>query len=74
TFKAGEDDEGNDLVRRVPAQRVHHVERTVEKFEEEVVTIRNQVQSLAEGLRTRLPIGGESSGDRDESAEGDGRP
>lgn len=48
--KTGEHDEGHDMVRRIPAQRVYFVERNVEEFEEEVRTLRNQVQSLADGI------------------------
>ncbi|UPV74724.1 hypothetical protein M0R89_01315 [Halorussus limi] len=62
-LKTGEDDEGRDLVRRIPASRVYHVERTVEQFEEEVSTLRDQVQSVADDLRTRLLGGGSSGGD-----------
>lgn len=62
--KTGEDDEGRDLVRRIPAQRVYHVERTVEEFKEEVKTVRDQVQSFASELRTKIAgDGGESGGD-----------
>lgn len=57
--KTGQDEEGRDLVRRIPAQRVYYVERTVEEFEEEVRTLRDQVQSVAEDLRTKLLGGGE---------------
>src|SRR6056297_2777409 len=60
--KTGEDDEGRDLVRRIPASRVYHVERTVEQFEEEVKTLRDQVQSVADDLRSKLLGGGETSG------------
>jgi hypothetical protein len=45
---------GDDLVRRIPASRVYHVERTVEQFEEEVGTLRDQVESVADDLRTKL--------------------
>ena len=33
-FEYGTDDEGNDIVRRVPSERVYHVERSVEELEE----------------------------------------
>lgn len=52
--RTGEDDEGLDVVRRIPRSRVHYVERSVEEFEEEVRTIRNRVQSAAEDLRSKL--------------------
>jgi len=64
-LKTGEDDHGRDLVRRIPASRVYHVERTVEQFEEEVSTLRDQVESVADDLRTRL-LGGGSGGSGDE--------
>ncbi|XVH32032.1 hypothetical protein ACNS7O_02290 [Haloferacaceae archaeon DSL9] len=57
-IKTDEDEQGRDIVRRIPAQRVHYVERSVEEFEEEVKTLRNQVQSFADDLRSKLPIGG----------------
>ncbi|WP_435175207.1 hypothetical protein [Halorussus sp. AFM4] len=61
--KTGEDDRGRDLVRRIPASRVYHVERTVEEFEREVETLRDQVQSVADDLRTKfLGEGGGSDG------------
>ncbi|MFC4448007.1 hypothetical protein [Halorussus aquaticus] len=61
--KTGEDDEGRDLVRRIPASRVYHVERTVEQFEREVETLRDQVQSVADDLRSKLlGSGGGGSG------------
>lgn len=34
--KYGEDDEGNDVVRRIPKERVHYVERSVEEFQDRV--------------------------------------
>ena len=63
--KTGEDDEGRDLVRRIPASRVYHVERTVEEFEREVETLRDQVQSVADDLRSKFL--GESGGESDRS-------
>ncbi|WP_254768552.1 hypothetical protein [Salinilacihabitans rarus] len=62
--KTDEDEEGNDIVRRIPARRVHYVERSVEQFEEEVQTLVDQVQSFAADLRTKIPVG---SGDDEES-------
>ena len=52
--KIDEHDSGEDVVRRIPAYRVYHVERTVEKFESEVQSLRNQVQSFAEDVRQRV--------------------
>ena len=67
-IKTDEDEEGHDIVRRIPAQRVHYVERSVEQFEEEVKTLVDQVQSFAADLRTKLPVGGsrDSGGERPE--------
>ena len=68
-IKTDEDDQGRDIVRRIPARRVHYVERTVEEFAEEVETLVDQVQSLASDLRTKIPVGGGGSsggGDRPE--------
>ena len=62
-LKTEEDEQGNDIVRRIPFRRVHYVERSVEEFEAEVRTIRDQVQSVADNLRTKL-LG---SGDRDDA-------
>lgn len=69
-IKNEEDEQGNDIVRRIPAGRVHYVERSVEEFEEEIKTVRDQVQSVADSLRTRL-LGG--NGD-EENGESDVRP
>ncbi|MFC7079926.1 hypothetical protein [Halorussus caseinilyticus] len=66
--KTGEDEQGRDLVRRIPASRVYHVERTVEQFEREVETLRDQVQSVADDLRSRF-LGGESSSGSDRGSE-----
>ena len=55
-FASGTDDDGNDLVRRVPHTRVYYVERNVEQFEEEVRTIRRRVESLADEVRQKLPV------------------
>ncbi|RQH00365.1 hypothetical protein [Natrarchaeobius oligotrophus] len=63
--KTDEDEQGNDIVRRIPAKRVHYVERSVEQFEEEVQTLVDQVQSFASELRTKIPVGGDRS-ERDE--------
>ena len=66
--KTNEDDEGHDIVRRIPSRRVHYVERSVEEFEEEVQTVKRQVQSFAEDLRSRLPVGGGGDEGREDSA------
>lgn len=67
-LKTDTDEEGNDVIRRIPATRVHHVERSVEAFEDEVATLRDQVQSLAADIRTKIPVGstGEKRGQREE--------
>lgn len=62
-IKTEEDEQGNDIVRRIPYRRVHYVERSVEEFEEEINTIRNQVQSVADSLRSRF------LGDDDDESE-----
>jgi hypothetical protein len=61
-LKYGEDEAGNDVVRRIPVERVHYVERTVGEFSDEVGTLRNQVESFADDLRSRL-LGGRDGGD-----------
>lgn len=62
TIKTGEDDDGNDLVRRIPHERVWYVERSVEEFEQEVKTIQHRIESFADGLRSTF-LGGETSED-----------
>jgi hypothetical protein len=52
--KTGEHEEGHDVVRRIPAERVYFVERNVEAFEEEVKTLRDQVQSVADDIGTEV--------------------
>ena len=49
-----EERDDGDVVRRIPKERVHYVERTVEEFREEVSTLRNQVESFADDLRERV--------------------
>lgn len=34
--KTDEDDEGNDVIRRIPRGKVHYVERSVEEFQDRV--------------------------------------
>ncbi|ELY57704.1 hypothetical protein [Natronolimnohabitans innermongolicus] len=67
-IKTDEDDQGHDIVRRIPSKRVHYVERSVEQFEEEVETLVDQVQSFASDLRTKIPVGG-GGRDADEREE-----
>jgi hypothetical protein len=35
-LKVGENDEGDDVVRRVPRERVHYVERSIDELEKKV--------------------------------------
>ncbi|MFC4438066.1 MULTISPECIES: hypothetical protein [Natrialbaceae] len=68
-IKTNEDEEGHDIVRRIPSKRVHYVERSVEEFEEEVQTLVDQVQSFAADLRTKIPVGsGSGENQRDDEA------
>ncbi|SIR87845.1 hypothetical protein [Natronorubrum thiooxidans] len=59
-IKTDEDDQGHDIVRRIPSTRVHYVERSVEQFEDEVETLVDRVQSFASDLQTKIPVGGGS--------------
>ncbi|APW99277.1 hypothetical protein CHINAEXTREME_16515 [Halobiforma lacisalsi AJ5] len=68
-IKTDEDEEGNDIVRRIPSKRVHYVERSVERFEEEVETLVDQVQSFASELRTKIPVGGDDEEGTERSGE-----
>ena len=61
--KTDEDEEGHDIVRRIPSRRVHYVERSVEEFEREVETLLDRVQSFASDLQTKIPVGGDRSAD-----------
>ena len=54
--RSGTDDHGNDLMKQIPKERVHYVERNVERFEEEASTIKRRVESVARDLRERLPV------------------
>jgi hypothetical protein len=55
-MKAGTDDRGNDLMYEIPRDRVYSVQRNVQRFEEEVRTVRHRVESLAKEVRERLPV------------------
>ena len=57
--------DGEDVVRRIPAQRVYYVERTVEEFEDEVATLRNQIESFADDIRSTL-LGGSDDDEHQE--------
>ncbi|RDZ63980.1 hypothetical protein C5B90_12800 [Haloferax sp. Atlit-12N] len=67
--KLDEDAGGNDVVRRIPIQRVHYVERSVEEFETEVKTLRNQVESFAKNLQSSLLGGGDDADTRTEDPQ-----
>jgi uncharacterized protein (UPF0254 family) len=43
-------------MKQIPRDRVHYVERNVERFEDEAQTIRRRVESMARDLRDRLPV------------------
>ena len=60
-IKTDETEGGRDTVRRIPAQRVYYVERSVEEFEQEVGTLKDQVQSFTDDLRSKLLGGGDAS-------------
>ena len=47
--KIGEDSDGNDVVRRIPKERVHYVERSVEEFQD-------KLDKVADEAKDRLPI------------------
>ena len=50
-FAYGTDDDGNDIVRRVPRERVHHVERSVEEIEESFATVIDKARGKLEAIR-----------------------
>ena len=54
--RTGTDEDGNDLMKQIPKERVHRVDRTVEKFEDQAGTVRKRVESLASDLRERIPV------------------
>ncbi len=54
--RTGTDEDGNDLMKQIPKERVHRVDRTVEKFEDQAGTVRRRVESLASDLRERIPV------------------
>ncbi len=64
-IETGESDEGYDRVRRIPSHRVYYVERDVDEFKEEVKSLRNQVQTFASEVKSKLSsTAGETSGER----------
>lgn len=50
-FAYGTDDAGNDVVRRVPRERVRYVERSVEEVEETFETAVDKAKDTLEELR-----------------------
>ncbi|WP_324661595.1 hypothetical protein [Haloarcula sediminis] len=54
--RTGTDEDGNDLMKQIPKERVHRVDRTVEEFEDQAGTVRRRVESLASDLRERIPV------------------
>ena len=54
--RTGTDDEGNDLMSQIPRDRVHRVDRNVQRFEEEARTVRRRVESIASDLRQKIPV------------------
>ncbi|ELZ30576.1 hypothetical protein C475_00490 [Halosimplex carlsbadense 2-9-1] len=73
-LKSGTDDDGNDLMKQIPRDRVHSVERNVERFEDEASTVRNRVESLASEMRERLPVGGDGERRHGDGHENDDGP
>ncbi|WP_459191711.1 hypothetical protein [Halosimplex sp. J119] len=71
-LRSGSDDDGNDLMKQIPRDRVYRVDRTVERFEEEASTVRHRVESLASEVRDRIPVGGD--GERRRPRGGDDGP
>lgn len=51
--KTGEDEEGNDVIRRLPRERVHYVERSVEEFKDRIDTLVDR----AKGSLERFDLG-----------------
>jgi len=62
-LKRDEDEAGNDVVRRLPVQRVHYVDRSVEAFEDELGSVRKQVENVASDIRSKL-LGGDDERER----------
>jgi len=61
-LKTGERD-GRDVIRRIPVDRVHYVERTVPEFADEVSTLKSRVESVADDLREKFRTGREETTD-----------
>ncbi|WP_255168239.1 hypothetical protein [Natrononativus amylolyticus] len=51
-FAYGTDEEGNDVVRRVPKERVRYVERSVEELEDTFETAVDRAKDTLEELRS----------------------
>ena len=63
------DEDGNDIMYQIPRERVHHVARSAEEFEDQVQTVRHRVESIASDLRERIPV---DIGDGGRRGRGDG--
>ncbi|SEP81015.1 hypothetical protein [Natrinema salaciae] len=50
-FAYGTDEDGNDIVRRVPKERVHYIERSVEEIEETFESGLEKAKGKLEELR-----------------------
>lgn len=67
-LKRDEDDAGHDVVRRIPTQRVYYVDRSVDTFEDELGSVRKQVEDVANDLRSKL-LGGDKRDDDDAAVD-----
>ena len=72
--RSGTDDQGNDLMKQIPKERVHYVERNVERFEEQAQTIRHRVESVARDLQRKIPMDVGSGGRGGRSGRGGRTP
>lgn len=71
-IKTDEGRQGKDEVRRIPHHRVYYVDRSVQQFEEEISSLRHQVQSIADEVRQRV-MGGGGSGQSGSTGSSGGR-
>jgi len=55
-IRTGTDEENNDLMKQIPRGKVHRVDRSVQKFEEQARTVRHRVESFADDLRQKIPV------------------
>lgn len=54
--RTGTGENGNDLMKQIPKERVHRVDRSVKEFEDRAGSVRHRVESLASDLRDRIPV------------------